>query len=54
MSGTSREWQIDCRLNELIGRLVREVISDRERAEMHALQRERVERMMPKFPKVRR
>lgn len=44
----SREWEIDCRLKELIGKLVSRTISRDEETELHMLQRERVNRMMPK------
>lgn len=45
---TSREWQIDCEVKDLIGKLVRKTITEEEKAKLHDLQRERVRRMMPR------
>jgi hypothetical protein len=44
----SRESEIDCRMRELIARMARRIITRDEEAELHMLQRERVNRMMPK------
>lgn len=43
----SREWEIDCRLRDLIVKVVRKTVPPEELAEIRTLQRERVSRMMP-------
>jgi hypothetical protein len=44
----SREWEIDCEIRGLFGKLVRQTITAEERARLNDLQRERVRRMMPR------
>lgn len=43
----SREWQIDCRVREIIGKMVEDTASPDEIEEMHRLTKERADRMMP-------
>jgi len=45
---TSREWQIACRIRELVGKLARKKLDRDEESELQLLQRERVRLMMPK------
>lgn len=45
----SQEYDIDCRMDELLAKLVRGTLTDHDRAEMEVLQRRRVRLMTPDF-----
>jgi hypothetical protein len=44
----SREWHIAREIDALIGKLARDEATDYDKVKLHELQRERVDRMMPR------
>ena len=50
----SREWEISCALREIMGRLVRGLADHADMARMNDLMRERSDRMLVRFRRVKR